>query len=81
MTAVGWLCTLLGIATLVMAVYWLGWMGGRRYESSRWELWLEQQRAVEMEEATHRDETRRAGREAQRPVTRGVRPHQINFRR
>ena len=43
MNALGWACTTLGLTLLVLAVWWTGFLSGRRYESGIWEKWLEQE--------------------------------------
>lgn len=50
MSGLGWACTALGLALLVLAVWWTGFLSGRRYESGIWEKWLEQ--AEEAQEST-----------------------------
>ena len=69
MNALGWACTALGLAVLVIAVFYLGYLSGRRKESGIWQLWLEQ-----MEEEQHQV------RERVQP-SRGIRLQQVNFRR
>lgn len=50
MSVLGWACTALGLTLLVLAVWWTGFLSGRRYESGIWERWLE--REEEHQEAT-----------------------------
>lgn len=69
MNAAGWVCTTLGVAVLVVAVWYLGYLSGRRRESGIWENWLEQ---VEQEQHLPVRQRRRA---------RTITLRQVKFRR
>ena len=69
MNAFGWACTALGVALMVVAVWYLGYLSGRRKESGIWQAWLDQ-----MEEEQHQVPQRVQPQ-------RGIRLQQVNFRR
>lgn len=53
-TAFGWACTALGLTLMVLAVWWLGFLSGRRYESGIWERWLDRAEAEQAETTKRR---------------------------
>lgn len=69
MNTLGWACTSLGVAVLVVAVWYLGYLSGRRRESGIWQAWMDQ-----MEQEQHQV------RERRKPA-RGIQLSQVSFRR
>jgi hypothetical protein len=47
MSALGWVCFLGTLLPAVLAMWWGGFLSGRRYESGIWEHWLANEEEVQ----------------------------------